>query len=604
MKLNSFTKQIIIWGLLLSSAFAQTDADTTCRDNDIDGFAYYTLDKTHYGVDSINHDNEFVNEKEDFLTVNNLFTDRSIPFSNTEKKNIITHMLFHPKHSNPISIDEDIRIPLIVLHGIDVDKDINPLVKADNNDLCKSVTKQKHYIMGRNDSYFSVMNGYLSKPYITDKYRVYYYSYPSHKHITFNARMLSNLLYEDKYIQKWLKENKKLNFLAHSMGGLVARSMLEEHNGIWYPEGSEWRNIPTDDFLGGLITLATPHHGSPATSSSWFDTPDIVSKNRKNPASQDMYWDNYDNIYFMKHAHHDIFNLGSRNATLNKDYIDCDKPHASDYDIFGKDVWYSDTEQTRYKFMENFDNNYTRRFNLDSWKSVCYQGLFDTVELEVKTPHHPNPWLTHLNNILKSKDEAYKKKYIFYGGINDTSVFHLESNIVNDEDSLNPLRLYGAEYGVATDFMFNAGYLSDLIVPTTSSIFDISSQASSILNTTEDKIIGNEIESFILESPSQYLLVKDEIAPKIRFFKDYHHSRIHAGSYHNYPHDMYETYKNFNHGINKESVRKEYIKQAYGNNNNFIKNNINDIYQDIKQYKIDYDPLYIRLFSSRQFSDF
>lgn len=49
---------------------------------------------------------------------------------------------------------------------------------------------------------------------------------------------------------------KRVAILAHSMGGLVARAMMEYYT---YPDGTRG-----GDRVLTLITLATPHHGTPA----------------------------------------------------------------------------------------------------------------------------------------------------------------------------------------------------------------------------------------------------------------------------------------------------------------------------------------------------
>ena len=107
--------------------------------------------------------------------------------------------------------------------------------------------------------YFSVTDA------LKEKYKIYIYSYPSYKHVTFNGRMLSNMLYEVKYIRNWIDEGKKISILSHSMGGLVGRSMLEEHGGIYYfdNDSGSWDLFRSGyDLLERLITLDTPHHGS------------------------------------------------------------------------------------------------------------------------------------------------------------------------------------------------------------------------------------------------------------------------------------------------------------------------------------------------------
>lgn len=559
--------------LFQSLLFATYKGENFCPDLGISDFSYFNLEETHY--DTTSHDNYWENDQED-------------DFTDEEKKNIITHILFHPTHEKDISVEDDTRIPLIVIHGLDANNDLDPTIKADTSNLCKSLQKQKEFLIDTEESYFSVMNGFLSQDYIRDKYRVYYYSYPTHKHITFNAKKLSNLLYEDKYIKSCIKNNRKLTFLAHSMGGLVARSMLEEHNGIWYEENGSWNNIGTNIILDQLITLGTPHHGSPASSGAWFDMgldgDDVIIKdipNRKNPGVQDLNWDNYDNIFDLVQVREDIFNL---NLVKPNNTYSC-----SDERLEELKEWYNDTTESRYSFVEDFDKEYLKKKELNTENNiqeVCYIGVEylplanNYFKAKLQIPTYPNPWLTYLNKTLDGKDTSYKNKYIFYGSFNDTAT-EGKSNIINDDGMVNSWLTYSG---------WLSGYLNDYIVPLTSSLLDTSLDAPDTLKDSGDKMIGtSEIISFA-ETQKEYLKIVDSISPKIRVFKDYHHSRIHSGSFYSEPKDMFNS--NQLAGILDEKTHKNYIKQAFNEEyDTFVDNN----FDLIKSDKIKYDPLYIRL---------
>lgn len=80
--------------------------------------------------------------------------------------------------------------------------------------------------------------------------------------------------------------------LAHSMGGLIARSMMQEH-------------VFRDGQRGGekvlrLITLGTPHHGTPLADAA-IDPANASLASEYTDAFpgflQDMQWDNYDGLY-------------------------------------------------------------------------------------------------------------------------------------------------------------------------------------------------------------------------------------------------------------------------------------------------------------------
>ncbi len=553
-----------------------------CQDTGITDFSYYSLNNTHYKANlncnqnwNIDCDNSWKNKYEDGRIVDKKIkipgqiapipVPQIINFTNEEKNNIITHLLFHPKNNDTISIDKDNRIPLIVIHGLDIDHDINPLYKADKDNLCSSVKKHKEYLYVENmdNGYtFDVLNNFLSSNIIRDKYRVYYYSYPSYKHISYNGRLLSNLLYEDEYIRNWIKNNKKITFIAHSMGGLVARSMLEGDKGIGYEDDkNNWNNIPSKDFLGKLITLATPHHGSPTVSNAWFDTPDWISKNRNNPGSQDLAWDNYDNIYINNSILNDVFDLGI-DKIKDGSIIECTSTQK--YVNFNSTPWYDN--EKRYIFMEKFD----KYFSQDNQNiKICYNYRIPpnyNIEAtgKVTFPKYPNPWLASLNNKLTKGENIYlKDRYYFYGGINDTDNSH-PTNIINDDKLV---------YGLATDALYIAKYFNDLVVPISSSFLDE---------------IPIDYSSFLKDS-SKLLLMKDT-SPKIRFFKDYHHHRIHSGAYRESPSDIYDITKAS--GFKDENKRKAYIKQSFESKKDKY---IDDNYESIKLNKITFDPLYIRL---------
>ncbi|MDP2902240.1 MAG: hypothetical protein Q8N96_03925 [Methylovulum sp.] len=72
--------------------------------------------------------------------------------------------------------------------------------------------------------------------------------------------------------------------LAHSMGGLVTRSAIEEYHAFG----------ANAEKLRRLITLDTPHHGSPAANPSWAG---YLVKDLHTQGSADIQWDNFDSLY-------------------------------------------------------------------------------------------------------------------------------------------------------------------------------------------------------------------------------------------------------------------------------------------------------------------
>ena len=86
--------------------------------------------------------------------------------------------------------------------------------------------------------------------------------YNSGLHISQNGRALSNLLQD--LVAKWPTKIEEIIVIGHSMGGLIARSACH------YGETSRksWRPL-----LSKLITLGSPHHGSPLEQAgNWLET--------------------------------------------------------------------------------------------------------------------------------------------------------------------------------------------------------------------------------------------------------------------------------------------------------------------------------------------
>jgi pimeloyl-ACP methyl ester carboxylesterase len=92
-------------------------------------------------------------------------------------------------------------------------------------------------------------------------YTPVYLHYNTGLHISTNGRAFAALL--EQLVQQWPVPLEELSILAHSMGGLVARSAA--HYGE--VEGHVWRQT-----LRKLICIASPHHGAPMErGGSWVD---------------------------------------------------------------------------------------------------------------------------------------------------------------------------------------------------------------------------------------------------------------------------------------------------------------------------------------------
>ncbi|WLI90720.1 alpha/beta hydrolase [Massilia sp. R2A-15] len=83
-------------------------------------------------------------------------------------------------------------------------------------------------------------------------YTALYLHYNSGRHISRNGRELAALL--DELVAAWPEDIEEIAILAHSMGGLVARSACHYAE----QDGHRWRAQ-----LRHLVFLGTPHHGAP-----------------------------------------------------------------------------------------------------------------------------------------------------------------------------------------------------------------------------------------------------------------------------------------------------------------------------------------------------
>lgn len=95
-----------------------------------------------------------------------------------------------------------------------------------------------------------------------------YLRYNTGLHVSQNGRAFAQLL--EQLVSAWPHPIQDLVFVTHSMGGLVSRSACA----IGEDEGHVWRKK-----LRVLITLGTPHHGSPLErGGNWIDTALGVSR--------------------------------------------------------------------------------------------------------------------------------------------------------------------------------------------------------------------------------------------------------------------------------------------------------------------------------------
>jgi pimeloyl-ACP methyl ester carboxylesterase len=185
------------------------------------------------------------------------------------------------------------RIPLLLIHGWQGDKDLRNPAKLglwENSELQYWQHFLDYYLTSDNPD--GVRN-------LQKKYHIYLYHYPSYKHVTYNASVLTAMLKElatknptSDLNQAMQTGGKGVAVLAHSMGGLVARSAIEEYQAFG-ANGEKLRR---------LITLDTPHHGSPVSQPvTWeqFQTKlaQIFIKDPYTQGASDLNWDNFNGFY-------------------------------------------------------------------------------------------------------------------------------------------------------------------------------------------------------------------------------------------------------------------------------------------------------------------
>ncbi len=210
--------------------------------------------------------------------------------------------------SNPYSTG---RIPLILIHGV------HGTDLATFNSIDGSSASEK--------AYFANLLAYFYSSNLKDKYQIYRFHYLSDE---LSVQDIGKGLQEwlDDFIQKGKIKDVPFVILAHSMGGLVARSYMQEHQhavGVYAGQFGGQRVLK-------LITIATPHHGSPGANSQsrddlaldleWLSIIKISSFGfwkkddvigipidtvaHDQPSRSDLRWDNFDNA--MNNANPDM----------------------------------------------------------------------------------------------------------------------------------------------------------------------------------------------------------------------------------------------------------------------------------------------------------
>ncbi|MBI5632218.1 MAG: DUF1566 domain-containing protein [Nitrospirae bacterium] len=416
---------------------------------------------------------------------------------------------------NSVDKGDSGRIPLLLIHGWQGDNGLRePAVLAlwENSEL----QYWQHFL-----------DYYLTSTELQAKYHVYLYHYPSYKHITYNAKMLNELLNTvkadkpDSDLGAGLNDSAKgVTILAHSMGGLLSRALVEEYGdtpGITPALG------PAAASLRKLITLDTPHHGSflthPELDVLFGLSPNGWVKDLETQGAADLNWDNFDN-------------------------------HFPNSDIYTNNAVRWDTTKIN---TDGFDTIY--------WNKYCPGG---------NCPGTFNPWLTWLNNSFASVYGNYMDKYVFYNAWNVDSASAFNS--IADLDFIN-----NGKYSVPTEAVGMKGFAGGGAEPVTSSLFSDKAYANSVFypgeNTYPTCPSGNCGKTVIYNNNNVPFIRYSDGADHpyripYRIFWDYDHEKMLNGVYSSNVGDWDKYIKNNAASMSQDTAftsnQAEYIQSALG----------------------------------------
>ncbi|RME59625.1 hypothetical protein D6779_03830, partial [Candidatus Parcubacteria bacterium] len=415
------------------------------------------------------------------------------------------------------------RIPLILIHGWEGDIGSNNYIGMNEKKNMPEQYFQEllafYEIGGSNDRVIPQ----AAKDFF-NKYKIYLYHYPSFEHITYNGRILGEMIGRMPELRSYIESGKQIVIVAHSMGGLVARSFIEEHginttvqNGMtpdaagdpagrvikkipWVPTAG--KILPGDAVVDTLITLATPHHGSPGAMKSWVDSAKLVGVIKKNldtPGSKDLFWDDMDGVLGQK-----LSKCWVNIRSVSIPYV-CDLTSFTSNDTYplnGRSVYFWRNRASGPTGIDRFDKAHGEA-----------QYLRAIPGQTGKDYENPNPWLTGLNNLFRQNRP--RTRYITYGGaIRGQFLFNLVDTLNNGHFSFASTIM-----SRATQYMLN-----DSVVPTKSSLFDVVPNNWAASSPNLSKVLPPNGIPFVAQGQNDL--------HDYRFFFDYGHDKIRGGSGH------------------------------------------------------------------------
>jgi len=254
------------------------------------------------------------------------------------------------------------RIPLLLIHGW----------QGDSAD--KECRQQSALLLWKHSElvyWQHFLDYYLVSSDLHDRYHVYLYHYPTYKHITFNAKILKEMLDSLRSGNSDISGgvfSGTLVIMGHSMGGLVGRALVEEHAFTGFRK---------------LIALDSPHHGSQLSDNplATFAIKDIDTQ-----GAADLNWDNAD--------------MADTAAEINNNNV---------------------TRRWAGINAKAFDDIYLAKM----------EDMFGQQNMAAHASK--NPWLRWLNESFAQKHSAYSGKYIFYAAALSTKpVAGIAANDITD----------------------------------------------------------------------------------------------------------------------------------------------------------------------------
>ncbi len=170
----------------------------------------------------------------------------SCAVTDSSPADILTRLI--PDENDTLPIGN--RTPVILIHGIHGNKPPNG-----TDDIAHPFR-----------NYFRSLLGYFDTEQFKSRYKIYRFHFVSDQYsVAELARALRNAV--DSEICLDPSFDQPFIILAHSLGGLVARSYMNQYNeNVGYYAG-----LPVGARVIRLITLATPHHGTPGANAQSRD---------------------------------------------------------------------------------------------------------------------------------------------------------------------------------------------------------------------------------------------------------------------------------------------------------------------------------------------